>query len=313
MARKIVIETPSRLHLGLVNPFNKAYRLYIAVGVAIDQPQTVVSVYADDPISIEGCRSSEIHTRIKPIIEEYGLKRGRVVIEKCVPVHVGLGSTTQLLLSVSHGLMLSNGLNPDIVEIARKIGLGRISGVGTYVYMYGGLVVDSGKQFETDFPRLLARFEVPENWRFVVAIPSGKGLDEVREKEVFESGEKVPDEMIWYASYALFAELIPSLLECRFEAFAKALTKFQETVGKMFSKYQGGVFAQQSAVVVDKMKELGLMGVGQSSWGPAVYGVTDTHEKAVKASNKLKEILDDAHVFIAKPRNKGAVVKFVIE
>lgn len=308
-----MVEAPSRLHLGLVNPFNKDYRLYIAVGVAIDQPQTVISVYADDPISIEGCRSGEIYDRVKPIIEEYGLERGRVVIEKCVPKHVGLGSTTQLLLSVSHGLMLSNGLNPDIVEIARKTGLGRISGVGTYIYMYGGLVVDSGKRCEEDFPQLLMRFEVPESWRFVVAIPSGMGLDEVREKEVFEAGEEVPGEVIWYASYTLFAELIPSLLEREFEVFAKSLTNFQETVGRMFSRYQGGVFAQRSAVVVNKMKELGLMGVGQSSWGPAVYGVTDTHEKAVKISDRLRELLDGVQVFVAKPRNRGAAVKIVVE
>ncbi|MEM1612275.1 MAG: GHMP kinase [Desulfurococcaceae archaeon] len=316
MARKITIEAPSRLHLGLVNPFNKDYRLYIAVGVAIDRPQTVISVYVDDPISIEGCRSSEVYTRIKPIVEEYGLKRGRVVIEKCVPVHVGLGSTTQLLLSVAHGLMLSNGLNPDVAEIeemAKKIGLGRISGVGTYIYMYGGLVVDSGKRHEADFPQLLMRFEVPESWRFVVAIPAGTGLDEIREREVFEAREEVPGEVIWYASYTLFAELLPSLLEGEFELFAKALTKFQETVGKMFSKYQGGVFAQHSAAVINKMKELGLVGVGQSSWGPTVYGITDTHEKAVEVSSKLKEVFDGLHVFVARPRNKGAVVRFVVE
>ena len=312
MARRIVIKTPSRLHLGIVNPFNKAYRLYIGVAVAVDQPRTITVIYPDEPLSIEGCRSEETFTRLKPLIEEYNIKRGKVVIEECVPKHVGLGSTTQLLLSVAHGLALANNVRTSIPEIAKKVGLGVVSGVGVYVYMYGGFVIDAGKARVTDFPELLLRLRFPSDWRFLVAIPPGKGLDELSEGKVFERGESVLDELVWQASHTLFTELVPSVLESNFDAFSRSLAKFQETVGKMFSTYQGGVFAHYSQEAIEALKSLGIIGVGQSSWGPTVYGVVNTHEKAVEICKKLAEKLSGVRVLVAKPQNRGAEVRLLL-
>lgn len=310
MARRIVIETPARLHFGLVNPFNRDHRLYLSVGVAIDRPRTLTSVYLGEKFSIEGCRSDEAHRRLERFIEKHDIKHGRVIVEQCIPKHVGLGSTTQLLLSIVHGLMIANNINLNLVEVAKDIGLGRISGVGTYAYIYGGLIIDSGKTDPTDFPGLLMRIEVPENWRFVIVIPRGRGLDDEVEIRLFQEGKKVSEQLIWFASHVLFTELVPSLIERRFDKFSHALARFQETVGKMFSEYQGGVFASYSQRAVELLKSLGILGVGQSSWGPAIYGLVDSHEKAVEVSSKITRDLEGATVIIARPQNTGAKVKF---
>ncbi|MEM2025171.1 MAG: GHMP kinase [Desulfurococcaceae archaeon] len=311
--RKVVIRAPARLHFGVVNPFNRKYRLYISAGIAIDRPETVVSVYPEEQLSFEGPRSSEVASRLKPLLEEYSLSRGRVVVERCSPKHVGLGSTTQLLLASAQGLLLANGLRVNAVNVAKKIGIGRLSGVGTYVYFHGGFVVDSGKSEHSDFPRLLIRLEVPDSWRFVVLIPSGVGLDEVRESRIFAASKSAPDELIWSASYYLFSGVVPALVEARFEEFSQSLAKLQETVGLMFSEYQGGVFAHHSKTAVEALKGLGVRGVGQSSWGPAVYGAVNSHTEALRIVESVRRSLSDVEAFIACPANRGAEVKLTLE
>lgn len=309
MAKRILIETPARLHFGLVNPFNRNYRLYISAGIAIDKPRTVVSVYLDKPLSIEGCRSGEIYERLRGFIEKYEIRVGHVVVEECIPKHIGLGSTTQLLLSIVHGLSIANKLNIDLVEAAGEIGLAKISGVGTYVYIHGGFVVDSGKRDPGEFPRLLIRLPVPETWRFIVIVPEGRGLDEEAEMRIFQGEVDVDENLIWYASYLLFAELIPSLVENRFDEFSQALSRLQETVGKMFSRIQGGVFTPYSSKAIESLKKIGVVGVGQSSWGPAVYGVLDSEDRARHVYDYLVRELDDVSIVIARPRNTGARVR----
>ncbi|MEM4718127.1 MAG: GHMP kinase, partial [Desulfurococcaceae archaeon] len=185
MNPRVVIKTPARLHLGIINPFNPKYRLYMSLGVAIDYPNNIVVVHSNKPFMIQGCRSSEIYDKIARIIDEYDLKTGYVYIEKCIPRHVGLGSTTQLLLAVAHGLLLANNIDEDIETIARKLGLGSVSGVGTYVYKYGGFIIDSGKKSLHEFPRLIFRHDFPSKWRFIVITPRGIGLDEKQEEAVF--------------------------------------------------------------------------------------------------------------------------------
>jgi beta-ribofuranosylaminobenzene 5'-phosphate synthase len=307
---KITIKTPARLHFGVVNPFNSEYRLYASAGVAIDKPSNVVTIYSGEDLSITGCRSEEVLNRLKGLIEEYGIKRGRVVIEKCIPQHVGLGSTTQLLLAVAHGLFLANNINVDIPLIARKLGLGRISGVGTYIYMYGGFILDAGKKDPHDFPKLLLRLEMPEEWHFIVLIPPGQGLGEREEERVFLSNYRAREDLVWRASFILYHELVPSILERDFEKFASSLSQLQETVGQIFSSFQGGVFAEYSQRAISVLRELGVVGVGQSSWGPAVYGVLESREEAEEVAEKAIRMLgEEVKIMVVKPLNKGALVK----
>jgi len=50
----------------------------------------------------------------------------------------------------------------------------------------------------------------------------------------------------------------------------------QEITGQWFAPAQGGTFAPgATAALVSRMAEWGAAGVGQSSWGPAVYGIVD--------------------------------------
>ncbi|MCC6053178.1 MAG: GHMP kinase [Desulfurococcaceae archaeon] len=307
---KITIKTPARLHFGVVNPFNPEYRYYGSAGVAIDKPSNIVTVYSNEDFSVTGCRSSEVLDKVKTLVEEYNIKRGRVIIESCIPEHTGLGSTTQLLLAVAHGLLLANNLSEDLRLVAKKLSIGRISGVGTYIYMFGGFVVDAGKRSPEEFPKLLLRLDMPEDWYFVVLVPPGRGLREHEEASVFTSGYRAREDLVWRASFVLYHELIPSIIDRDFNKFSRSLAELQETIGEIFSVFQGGVFAKYSQEAISILRELGVVGVGQSSWGPAVYGATNSLEEAeFIAENAARKLGEGVRVYVARPVNRGAQVK----
>lgn len=311
MAKKLLIKAPSRLHFGIVNPFKENYRLHVSSGVAISHPSTLVEIHVDEDLGFQGCRSDEVRARLRGLLDKYDVRKGFVRILECVDKHVGLGSTTQLLLSVAKGLMIANDLDVDTEILAKELGRGRISGVGTYIFIHGGFVVDAGKGKPEDFPKLLLRLEFPEEWRFIVIIPPGRGLDEREEQVVFTQHQlRVGDELVWKASHYLFHELIPSLIDRDFYAFSRALGILQETIGRMFSELQGGVYTSYSQRVVQILRKHGVDGVGQSSWGPCVYGVTESEDQAVKIFSKISKELE-GKIFISKPQNHGAVFKWV--
>jgi len=304
--RKIIVETPARIHFGIINPFKLDTRRFISTGVGVDTPRNRIVVYPEMKHDISGCRSSEVSEKLKPIIEEYGLENGYVVIEECIPKHTGLGSTTQLLLGVALGLLVANGKREDLITIARKLGLGRVSGVGTYVFIHGGFIVDTGVK-NNSYPNLFFHADFPEEWRFIVIVPSGRGLSDKEEERVFSTPIEVDASLSWKASHTLFTKMIPSLLERDFEEFSHALRELQEYVGGMFSSVQGGVFAESSCRYIELLKQLGVVGVGQSSWGPTVYGLVENELKAQILLERIKSLIDNSvRVFIARPQNRGA-------
>jgi beta-ribofuranosylaminobenzene 5'-phosphate synthase len=107
-------------------------------------------------------------------------------------------------------------------------------------------------------------------------------------------------------------KLLPALIERDIKSFGEALTQIQIVIGNYFAEVQGGTYSSQAvAEGVALMQKLGAYGAGQSSWGPAFYGVTQK-EKAKKLEAKIKAFLKksaDGQVFITKPNNKGAYIK----
>jgi len=306
LVEEIIISSPARLHFGIINPFRKDLRLYLGAGLAVNRPRVEIVVRKNRELSFRGPRSEEVWMKLRPLIEKYGLRKGEVEIRKTIPKHVGLGSTTQLLLSVAKGLLTVNNIFFDIEEVSSILGIGRVSGVGKYAFQYGGFIVDSGVKGK-DSTKLYLRLRFPESWRFIVVIPEGRGLSEEEENRVFAADEDIPESLIHEASYHLFVEIIPSLIEEDIEGFSTGLEKLQLIVGKMFSRYQGGVFSKNSQIIVDVLKKLGVKGVGQSSWGPAVYGVIPPGENAEEVKTRVSRIVN-GDVLIVDPDNQGAIM-----
>jgi len=107
-------------------------------------------------------------------------------------------------------------------------------------------------------------------------------------------------------------KLLPSLIERDIKSFGEALTQIQTIIGGYFAVAQGGTYSSLAATEgTALMRKLGAYGVGQSSWGPAFYGLTQKDE-AQKIQLKVQAFLRNSvggQVFTAKANNRGAYIK----
>jgi predicted sugar kinase len=96
-------------------------------------------------------------------------------------------------------------------------------------------------------------------------------------------------------------------------AFGESLTRIQRIVGNWFRPVQGGTFATtQGAELARAMSRAGALGVGQSSWGPAVYGLATDQDQADHLKRRLMQAMQgkiEAIVFLAKASNRGAEIR----
>jgi len=313
---RIHVKTPSRLHFGIIDLAGNLGRGYGAIGLAIDEPG--YEILAEESKKLEVIGSGEDVELTRKIAEKvarlYGFPaEAKISILDNIPRHVGLSSTTQLTLAVATAITKLYGAEASPIEIADRTGRGKISGIGTYAFAVGGFIADGGVK-RGRFPPLIFRCEFPEKWRFVVATPEVKRrLDEKAEEKLFRRAT-APAGIARAICHLLVMKMLPSLIETDIGSFGQALTEVQKLVGKAFSPYQGGIFRGRIVTdVVNHMLKHGAYGVGQSSWGPTVYGLAENVDHADELMEKVKKFLQSrdrkAVVRVVKPNNRGAKVK----
>ncbi|MCS7139363.1 MAG: GHMP kinase [Candidatus Nezhaarchaeota archaeon] len=309
MILRVWISAPSRLHFGMINPLGVEGRQYVSLGVGIEEPRTVVEAEPSNELIVEGVHKRLSQRFAEKVIKAFSLKGAKIKVHSTAPRHVGLGSTTQLALATAYALLAVNRVDKDVVTVSKALGLGKQSGIGTYVFERGGFILDGGIGRGRDcFPPLLLRLNVPEWWSFIVIVPVGRGLSERTEMKAFASLKSSTNEwkLVGKAASIALCKLIPALVEDNVSDFGKALIELQETVGMMFSKVQGGIYNPVSAKVIEVLKGVGVEGYGQSSWGPAVYAVTSDEKAEVAVSKIRKRLKMRAKIFIVKADNHGA-------
>jgi predicted sugar kinase len=108
-------------------------------------------------------------------------------------------------------------------------------------------------------------------------------------------------------------KLLPALVDHDIESFGSALTQLQVTVGDYFAGVQGGTFSSSAAASgIAFMKEHGAYGVGQSSWGPTIYGLVKGNKQASNLCSEVESLLwnnGGGTVFVANTNNCGATIK----
>jgi beta-RFAP synthase len=151
---------------------------------------------------------------------------------------------------------------------------------------------------------------MPDDWRCVLAIPAAEpGLSGQAEEEAF--ARLSPDA----ARAALIAQLVltsllPGLAEGDLTEFGAALTEVQRLVGESFASVQGGVFHPRADALVEALLSLGAAGAGQSSWGPAVYGIVGSEEAGRDLARRMQdELAGDGRVHLVRFDNRGARVQ----
>jgi beta-ribofuranosylaminobenzene 5'-phosphate synthase len=319
---RVRVDAGARLHVGFQNLSLAHERLYGGVGVALETPRVVLEA---EPAPTVECADPLVVDYAETACEQLGADGASVTVEQRLPRHVGLGSGTQVALATLSAVARAHGEAPRVRERAPQFGRGGRSGVGVAAFESGGFVVDAGHptgRFTTappppgswSVPPVLARHDLPESWRLLVVIPdvepgrSGDTEDESMRAVVENADPSVADDL----ASLLVRRLLPAVADERLEAFGDAVGAFGRLNGAWYADEQGGVYRPPAGELIERLSETpAVRGVGQSSWGPAVYGVTDDSmadaaREAAEAA--LSSIGADGTVRAVAPRNDGARV-----
>lgn len=303
------VEAPARLHLGMLAVAGDAARRFGGLGVSVSRPAVVIEAQPAGELSAEGADAERALMFARRCREALGLSGGaHVRVVEAIPPHVGLGSGTKLALAVAQALAELEGRTVDTPALAEAAGRAARSAVGMWTFALGGLVVEGGVRRGSERPApLLARHRVPDEWRVVLVIPEAEpGLSGVAEEEAFRRLVPSAERSAAIAQLVL-TSLLPALVEHDLEEFGAALTRIQQLVGDAFATVQGGRFHPQADGLVEALLRGGAAGAGQSSWGPAIYGVVGDEAAGRELASGMKEMLGgEGSVELVTFDNRGA-------
>jgi beta-RFAP synthase len=306
------VTAPSRLHFGLFHvpggdepEPGVPVRVFGGVGLMIDQPGVVVSARPAPSWQFEGTLASRAQVFAHRFMDRIDPPPGplQVLVERCPAEHTGLGVGTQLALAVAKALAIETG-TPDLsaIELARRVGRGERSAIGVHGFDRGGLIVEPGKTRGEEVSPLLTRVLLPDEWRVAVFAPHG--LDRwhgSREQQAFDRAgvnSRPPGLTDTLCRIALLG-MLPAAVAGDLPAFSEAVYEFNRRAGEPFAAAQGGIYAAPDIEeLIQTITRKGVKGVGQSSWGPSVFAVIESNDRAKWLVEELKGA---ARGWVARP------------
>ncbi len=316
------VETGARLHLGFQNLSLAHDRLYGGIGVALSTPEITIEAEPADTVT---CADTDVRAYADRACDVLDVPGAAITVIDRFPQHVGLGSGTQLALATLAAVATAYDKEPRIRDHAPALNRGGRSGVGVALFERGGFVIDAGHptdRFTTtppdpgtwDVPAVMAHHTLPDSWRFVLIQPavdpgrSGQREDASMQAVVETADPTVADDI----AAVVLRQLLPAVAADQFATFGAAASEFGRLNGAWYADEQGGIYRPPAGRLIDELTDQpSIQGVGQSSWGPAIYGVTDTHH-ADAARRAAETVLTDKDVpgsiQVVAPRNTGATI-----
>ena len=291
----VQVTAPSRLHFGLMS-YGGPGRQFGGAGVMIDQPSTQLTVRAARTFSASGPGTQRAIHFAKTWSKNHSIDLDcHLEIVQLPPEHVGLGTGTQLGLSVAAALNALYGIVPARPrELAASVGRGKRSAVGTHGFFLGGLIVERGKQAEELLSPLDCQLSLPEDWRVVLVRPTHcRGLSGIAEQQAFSELPVISPAVTETLTDELRQNLLPAAAQGAFTAFSQSLFRYGQLAGSCFATQQGGSYnGPQLTQLVHQILEMGVEGVGQSSWGPTLFALLPTLAEAQAFCDKLRRLPD---------------------
>jgi beta-ribofuranosylaminobenzene 5'-phosphate synthase len=310
---EILVTAPARLHFGMLDPAGLGVRRFGGFGVGIESPRVVVCARpaAGEEIVVTGAQGERAASFARLAWSRLGVGGGvEVDVREAIPSHMGLGSGTKLGLAIARALAELAAISASPEQLAAASGRAARSSVGVWTFAAPGLVIEAGVADEGSVSPLVARHPIPERWRCVLALPRGvEGLSGDAEQRFFgrlrDSVGNVPS-----VARLLLTALLPGLLAGDIDEFGLALAEIQRAMGSIFATQQGGVFHPRAAPLVDALQAIGVGAVGQSSWGPTVYGIVDGPERAADVADRLRVTAGvDTDISVVDFDRRGALVE----
>lgn len=333
MPQEVIITTGARLHFGLLANRPRAGRDFGGAGLMIEQPGLRLMARGlgrGSDAAYGGARGDQhsqnglgktIQNRVEEFAARYRARcpadvlppACRIEVLEGIPPHIGLGSGTQLGLAVARALAcLAGDDSADAATLAQRVGRGKRSALGIHGFAQGGFLVESGKLQADQISPLVARTDFPSEWRLVlVTPPQVAGVSGTTELEAFAKLAPLPETVTERLCRILLMELLPAVVEHRFDACGDALYDFGYTVGEYFAPVQGGAFSNpRMKELVQVLRARGIRGVGQTSWGPTLFALCEQASLAESLRHDLEGDSNwgDCTVRVTKAKNLGAHV-----
>ncbi|QDV25048.1 hypothetical protein [Aureliella helgolandensis] len=280
--------------------------------------------------------------RLRPILERWlagnhnGCPVPSIELVSGLPAHAGLGSGTQLGVAAAFGLWLwqktqtqgslpmGEGWQPvsqvagvlGLQELAERSGRGLRSAIGLQCFLSGGLVLDRGESASQSKGEARSRgfdcqtINLPESWRVLLIQPmSNRRVFGDSEAKLLARIGRTPnpdrnrmlsiaEEMLESFQAGAFA----------FGKFISLLDRYMDLASKMFHEVQGGKFnGPEVASAVLQAQRAGLQGVGQSSWGPTIFGFAESKPAAEEIAQRVRESTSEPwKIDVVAPSRHGA-------
>ncbi|HZS57781.1 MAG TPA: beta-ribofuranosylaminobenzene 5'-phosphate synthase family protein [Gemmatimonadaceae bacterium] len=299
----VFVEAPARLHFGMLDLAGTLGRRFGGIGAAVPTPSLLISAEPRERITAEGPEAERAIRFAHRFVDHYGIEgRGaHFCVHRAIPKHNGLGSGTQLALAIARSMAELYALDDDPAGLATAVGRARRSAIGTWTFAHGGFVLEGGRRSGAgdapDQPApLLARLPIPPQWRCVIAVPrAALGVSGDAEVAAFASLPEPPLRDVEHVAHVVLMSLLPALVEGDLSTFGAALTEVQYVTGRWFAPAQGGAFAPGvGAALIAQMRDWGAAGVGQSSWGPAVYGIVGDEATGIALAQRVRAALPES-------------------
>jgi len=328
--RRVVIRTPSRIHVSLIDLHGGSGRVDGGIGITLDEPAVLLEAELSPALSISG-GDPALQDRARTIATEVLQKLGAggslaITLRSNYPAHIGLGSGSQLALAIARAASELYGRHLPTKELARLAGRGGTSGIGTAAFESGGFIVDGGHRFgaggeKTDFrpsaasrgvspPPVIARHDIPSDWRILLAIPDvPPGASGNSETDIFRDNCPIPLAEVRELSHEILMRMLPGIAGRDLDLFGSSINAVQQ-LG--FKKVELSLQPPEVTGLLPILRDAGAAGAGLSSFGPAVYAIGDTGLSSIEqAARSFMKESGGGTTLVTTARNSGAEVRVV--
>lgn len=299
--RLVSVTSSARLHMGFFDLNGAIGRKFGSIGLSLRNPALTLQLKEAERSQVIDVppNAREIKQKLDQFCQQlkqlWGLSEPlSIQLSAALPRHAGLGSGTQLALTIGTAIARLYDLPVTTREIALATGRGGRSGIGIAAFDQGGVLIDGGRRQaagDTCVPPLLARYDFPEQWQvLLIEDQSLSGVHGSNETSAFKTLPVFSNDLSARLSHEVLMKAMPALVEQDLQSFGESIQVLQAVTGDHFAPIQGGRYASTNVThALKTLEEAGVACFGQSSWGPTGFAIFANAESANQHLTLLKQ------------------------
>ena len=297
MKKIMLINSPARIHIGFLDLEKESNRKYGSLGLTISNFSYQIKIENSNKVEIS-CKDKSIKSKVEKIIKilksEYHFSNFKISISNLIPAHNGLGSGTQLALSVGYLVAKFNGLKFSINQISCLLNRGQRSGIGIQSFKKGGFNIDVGKlEGSIDPPLNILNINWPKKWKILLILDRNlEGIHGKKEVKEFKELKKIEAHQTNLNCKSLLMNIIPGLMEKNFDEFSFGVRKIQDMMSEAFYGEKTKFASSLIEEIFFNIRKQGIKCFGQSSWGPTGFIIFENSKKRNELSKYLEKYIN---------------------